>query len=66
MGWLGWTEAATLDTSIPSILLAYEGRVEMLRKTFGAEESAVDPEKTEISVETAGQLLFARVREAAK
>lgn len=45
MGWLGWTEQETLDTSIPAIVLAYEGRSEMIRRTlesvFG---SGDDPE----------------------
>jgi len=35
MGWLGWTEAQTLDTTIPAILTAYEGRTDMLKAIFG-------------------------------
>lgn len=30
-GWLGWTEQQTLNTSIPAIEIAWEGRLEMLR-----------------------------------
>lgn len=40
MGWLGWTEQQTLDTSMPAIALAYEGRREMFNALFGGGESA--------------------------
>lgn len=43
-GWLGWSEQETLDTSIPTILLAYEGRVEMLKACFGGSDEP-EPEK---------------------
>jgi hypothetical protein len=36
MGWLGWTEQETLDTTIPSIELAMRGRIEMLKITHGS------------------------------
>ena len=39
MGWLGWTEAETLDTSMPAIGLAYDGRIEMLQAIFGKGEA---------------------------
>ena len=35
MGWLGWTEEQTLDTTMRGIWLAYEGRGEMLKAIFG-------------------------------
>lgn len=34
-GWLGWTEAQTLNTSMDVILDAYEARLEMLRWMTG-------------------------------
>lgn len=30
MGWLGWTERDALDADVNSILLAMEGRIEMM------------------------------------
>lgn len=39
MGWLGWTEAETLDSSMPAIVLAYDGRIEMLQSIFGKGEA---------------------------
>lgn len=38
MGWLGWTEQQALDTSIESIRLAYEGRVDLLKSIFGGKD----------------------------
>lgn len=35
MGWMGWTEAQTLSTTIPAIELAYQGRFELLKSIFG-------------------------------
>jgi len=31
MGWLGWSEDQTLDSTMPIIELAYEGRIDMLK-----------------------------------
>lgn len=45
MGWLSWTEEQTLGTTIPSILLAYEGRQDMLKAIFGSSEEAQKPVK---------------------
>jgi hypothetical protein len=39
MGYLGWTEEATLKTSMPAIELAYKGRQSMFRELFGTSES---------------------------
>jgi len=64
MGYLGWTEAETLDTSMPAILLAYEGRVELLRKIFGG-DAEPPPEEKPLDRETAGKILLARIRSAA-
>lgn len=47
MGWLGWTERQTLDTSIPAVLFAYEGRKDMLRAVFGSGEP--DPPKDKLT-----------------
>lgn len=30
MGWLGWTEAQSLETDVNSIMIAMEGKLEML------------------------------------
>jgi hypothetical protein len=30
MGWLGWTERASLDTDVNSILIAMEGKLEFM------------------------------------
>jgi hypothetical protein len=38
-GWLGWTEEETLNTSLSGILLAYEGRLDMLDSIFGTGKS---------------------------
>jgi hypothetical protein len=47
MGWLGWTEDQTLQTTIPAIELAYEGRCDMLRSIFGGgDEPAPAPAAT--------------------
>jgi hypothetical protein len=35
MGWLGWTEAQTINTDINAITVALEGRTEMLTAIFG-------------------------------
>ncbi|MFG1371486.1 hypothetical protein V5F32_04850 [Xanthobacter oligotrophicus] len=35
-GWLGWTEAETLDTSMPGIVAAHKGRLAMLKAIFGS------------------------------
>lgn len=40
MGWLGWTEEQTLQTTIPALELAYQGRCEMLAAIFGGKDSA--------------------------
>jgi hypothetical protein len=32
MGWFGWTEQQTLDTTIPAIELAYEGALDRMQK----------------------------------
>lgn len=44
MGWLGWTEADTLDTSMPAIMMAYEGRKDMLQRIFGSGEAKPEPQ----------------------
>lgn len=43
MGWLGWTEDQTLDTSMPAIVLAQQGRVEMLQAVFGGAPAPKEP-----------------------
>lgn len=42
-GWLGWSEADTLDTEIATIWLAWEGRQEMLQAIFGGTPAADKP-----------------------
>lgn len=43
MGWLGWTEQQTLNTSMPAIVLAYEGRMDMLKACFGTGDNPDAP-----------------------
>jgi hypothetical protein len=47
MGWLGWTEAQTLDTSMAAIVMAREGRIELLQQIFGDGRTAPEPAKLE-------------------
>lgn len=35
MGWLGWTEEQTLHADMNAIVLAYEGKVDMLKAIHG-------------------------------
>lgn len=46
MGWLGWTEQQTQDTSFAAIERALKGRVAMLQKCFGGGEEAPPPPAT--------------------
>lgn len=47
MGWMGWTEADTLDHTPHAIRLAKKGRVEMidsvLKAVFGTSKDATGP-----------------------
>lgn len=43
MGWMGWTEADTLDTTMTGILLAFDGRQEMLKAIFGGGDDKDKP-----------------------
>lgn len=54
MGWLGWGEEQALNTSIPAILTAYDGRKDMLRAIFGGDE----PEEPKPSKRTMTPQLF--------
>ena len=47
MGWLGWTERDTLDTTIPAIMRAYDERVKMLRMCFGGSAEETEPARDE-------------------
>jgi hypothetical protein len=38
MGWLGYTEQETLDTTMPALVMAYEEKIKMLRLCFGGGE----------------------------
>lgn len=60
MGWLGWSEGQTLDTSMPAIVMAYEGRLDMLRALFGGgeDEKPVDDEPSP-ETDVADRLRFA-------
>lgn len=37
-GWLGWTPEDTLDATPTEIMLAYEGRIDLLKAIFGSPE----------------------------
>jgi hypothetical protein len=41
---MGWSEEQTLHTSIPAIIAAHAGRVDMLKAIFGGKD---EPTKTE-------------------
>ena len=41
-GWLGWTEAETLDTSMVAIAIAYDARIDMLQAIFGGADKPAD------------------------
>lgn len=43
MGWLGWTEQQTLDTSFAAIDQALKGRIAMLQKCFGGGSEETPP-----------------------
>lgn len=50
MGWLGYTEAELNDTDVNMIVLAYEGKVEMLKACYGSTEKrpAIQPTANDI------------------
>ena len=64
-GWLGWTEAETLATSIPTIELAYEGLLEKMRLTQPGMLGAVQ-EPFERSGPPSPEVIFAAFRSAGK
>lgn len=41
-GWLGWAPQVALDSTPGEILLAYEGRLEMLKALFGSSEDKTE------------------------
>jgi hypothetical protein len=43
MGWIGWTEEQTLQTTIPAIETAYRGRCKMVSAIFGGSEPTPAP-----------------------
>ena len=43
MGWLGWTEEQTLQTTIPALELAIAGRSEMINAIFGGGSDKPSP-----------------------
>lgn len=47
MGWLSWTEAETLDTSMVAITMAYDARISMLQSIFGKGDAKPDDPKAE-------------------
>jgi|GEM_PF-3375793 len=61
MGWLGWTEDQTLDTRMISIVMAYEGRLKMLKAIFGSEDK---PKEAGVSMKdpAAVKALFAGMK----
>jgi hypothetical protein len=49
-GWLGWSPDQALNTPVPQIEMALDGRVEWVRKTnpFGAPEKPVEEPKVSV------------------
>lgn len=66
MGWLGWTEQETLDTSIPAIEIAYEGRLEMLRVMHFGGASTPTPDEPPPPESMSGKTAMAIIRSAGK
>jgi hypothetical protein len=64
MGWLGWSERETLDTSMPAIIMAYEGRIEMLQSIFGGGEKKPDEPAPEAVVDEPSVPLSDRLKSA--
>jgi hypothetical protein len=46
LGWLGWTEDQLMDADLNAILVAYRGRVEMLKAIFGSSDDDSGSTKT--------------------
>lgn len=61
MGWLGWSEEQTLDTRMPMIVLAYEGRVKMLKAVFGGGDEPPAEERDGLDVKS-GKVVGALVK----
>jgi hypothetical protein len=55
MGWIGWTEDQTLDTTIPAIEAAYSGRCKMLSAIFGGGETGPPTQQDPSKVSFASQ-----------
>lgn len=62
MGWIGWTEDQTLDTHMAAIVLAYEGRADMLGYIFGGK--ADEPHQVEEPISQDGILSILRAMNA--
>ncbi len=45
-GWLGWTPDVTLGATVAQIIVAYEGKMDMLRAIHGSGDSAPQEEPT--------------------
>ena len=43
-GWLGWTPQTALESSPAEIILAYQGRLDLLKAIFGSSDQAPQPE----------------------
>lgn len=50
MGWLGYTEQETLNTSMPALLAGIKGKKALIRSIFGGEED-LTPEQQELKQE---------------
>ncbi|MGF7160126.1 hypothetical protein FHS85_001749 [Rhodoligotrophos appendicifer] len=44
MGWLGWTEQQTLNTTMSSIITAYRGRIDLLKTLLGQSSDKTQPQ----------------------
>ncbi|CCB65389.1 hypothetical protein [Hyphomicrobium sp. MC1] len=48
-GWLGWTPDVTLDATPSEIMLAYDGRIELLKAVFGTSDAeTAEPDGKEL------------------
>jgi hypothetical protein len=59
---MGWSEEQTLHTSIPAIIAAHAGRVDMLKAIFGGKDEPKPQEKTQPASPGKIRAAFAPIR----
>ena len=67
MGWMGWSYKKTIKTPIPMIMLAQEGRVDMIKTVLisaGIISENTQPASVKMSDTEGVKSLFMRIKEA--